>query len=42
MHGKSRVSSAIKYDCFKFDDPGNCIIIERHGCIVLDLKSNLG
>ena len=24
MHGKSRVSSAIKYDCFKLDDPGNC------------------
>ena len=26
MHGKSGVSSAIKYDCFKFDDSGNCII----------------
>ena len=26
MHGKSRVSSAIKYDCFKFDVSGNCII----------------
>ena len=26
MHGKSRVSSAIKYDCFKFNDSGNCII----------------
>ena len=26
MHGKSRVSSAIKYDCFKFDDSGNCVI----------------
>ena len=26
MHGKSRVSSAIKYNCFKFDDSGNCII----------------
>ena len=26
MHGKSRVSSAIKYDCFKLDDFGNCII----------------
>ena len=25
MHGKSRVSSAIKYDCFKLDDSGNCI-----------------
>ena len=29
MHGKSRVSSAIKYDCFKFDDSGNCIIIPK-------------
>ena len=37
MHGKSRVSSAIKYDCFKFDDSGNCII----GCIVFNLKRNL-
>ena len=26
MHGKSRVSSAIKYDCFKLDDSENCII----------------
>ena len=26
MHGKSRVSSAIKYDYFKLDDSGNCII----------------
>ena len=26
MHRKSRVSSAIKYDCFKLDDSGNCII----------------
>ena len=26
MHRKSRVSSAIKYDCFTFDDSGNCII----------------
>ena len=25
MHAKSRVSSAIKYDCFKLDDSGNCI-----------------
>ena len=23
MHGKSRVSSAIKYDCFKLDGSGN-------------------
>ena len=26
MLGKSRVSSAIKYDCFKFHGSGNCII----------------
>ena len=26
MHGKSRVSSPIKYDCLKLDDSGNCII----------------
>ena len=26
MHGKSRVSFAIKYDCFKLDDSGNCIV----------------
>ena len=26
MHGKSRVSSAVKYDCFKLDESGNCII----------------
>ena len=26
MHGKSRFSSAIKYDCFKLDDSGKCII----------------
>ena len=26
MHEKSRVSSAIKYHCFKLDGPGNCII----------------
>ena len=25
MHEKSRVSSAIKYDCFKLDGSGNCI-----------------
>ena len=28
MHGKSRVSSAIKYDCYKLDDSENCIIIK--------------
>ena len=43
MHRKSRVSSAIKYDCFKFDDSGNCIIRKTcHGYIVFDLKRNLG
>ena len=26
MYGKSGISSAIKYDCFKLDDSGNCII----------------
>ena len=26
MHGESHVLSAIKYDCFKLDDSGNCII----------------
>ena len=26
MHEKSRVSSAIEYNCFKLDGPGNCII----------------
>ena len=26
MHGTSPISSAIKYDCFKFDDSGNCTI----------------
>ena len=26
MHEKSRVSSAIKYDCFKLEGSGNCII----------------
>ena len=41
MHGRSRDSSAIKYDCFKLDDSGNCII-RKTGCIVFDLKRNLG
>ena len=41
MHEKSRVSSAIKFDCFKSDGSGNCIT-ERDGCIVFDLKRNLG
>ena len=26
MHRQSRVLSAKKYDCFKLDDSGNCII----------------
>ena len=26
LHGKSRVSSAIKYNFVKLDDSGNCII----------------
>ena len=26
MHGKFRVSSAIKYDCLKLDDSGKCVI----------------
>ena len=29
MHGKSRVSSAIKYNCFKLDDSVNCIIRKK-------------
>ena len=37
MHGKSRVSSAIKYDCFKLDQSGNCIIRIVFYCIVFDL-----
>ena len=28
MQEKFRVSSTIKYDCFKLDGPGNCIIIK--------------
>ena len=43
MHGKSRASSVIKYDCFKLDDSGNCIIRKTwKGRIVFDLKRNLG
>ena len=26
MHGKSRVTSAMKYDFFELDNSGNCII----------------
>ena len=42
MHGKSRVSSAIKYDCFKFDDSGNCVNRKTclH-CIWFEKKSRL-
>ena len=29
MHKKSRVSSAIKYDCFKLDGSGNCLIRKK-------------
>ena len=42
MHGKSQFSSAVKYDFLKLDDSGNCIIRKRHGCIMFDLKRNLG
>ena len=35
MHRKSRVSSAIKYDCFKLNHSGNCIIRIVLHCIVL-------
>ena len=36
MHGKSRVLSAIKYDSFKLDDSGNCIIkVDSHDPIFL-------
>ena len=42
MHGKSRVSSAIKYDCFKFNDSGNCIIRKTWlHCIVFEKKFRL-
>ena len=39
MHEKSRVSSAIKYDCLKLDALG-IVELERHSCIVFDLKRN--
>ena len=41
MHGKSRVSSAVKYDCFKLDDSWNCII-RKTWLHLFDLKRNLG
>ena len=37
MHGKSRLSSAIKYDCLSWKTLGI-----GHGCIVFDLKRDLG
>ena len=42
MHRKSRFSSAIKCDCFKLDDSGNCIIrkIWLH-CISFEKKFRL-
>ena len=39
MHEKSRVSSAIKYDCLSWTALG-IVELERHGCIVFDLKRN--
>ena len=42
MHGKSRVSSAIKYDCSKLDDSGNCMIRKRWlHCISFEKKFRL-
>ena len=41
MHGKSRVSPAIKYDFLSWTTLG-IVLLERHGCIVFDLKRNLG
>ena len=41
MHGKSRVSSATKYDCFKLDGSGNCIIRKTWLPCQFDLKRNL-
>ena len=42
MHGKSRVSSTTKYDCFKFDESGNCIIRKRWlHCIWFEKKFRL-
>ena len=38
---KSRISSAVKYDCFKLDDSGNCII-RKTWLHLFDLKRNLG
>ena len=44
MHGNFRVSSAIKYDCFKLDHSGNCIYIYRKTwlyCILFEKKFRL-
>ena len=39
MHEKSRVSSAIKYDCFKLDGSGNCRIRKTWlHCICFEMK----
>ena len=40
MHGKSCVWSAIKYDCFKLDDSGNCIIRQKW-LHIFDFERNL-
>ena len=37
MYGKTRVSSAIKYDCLKLDDSGNCIIMPGFLIIYLNV-----
>ena len=44
MHGKSRVSFAIKYDCFKLDNSGNCIcwdLKEHHIIIIKNQKGKI-
>ena len=42
MHGKSRFWFAIKYDCFKVDNSGNCIIRKKWlHCILFEKKFRL-
>ena len=42
MHEKPLVSSAINYDCFKLDGPGNCIIRKTWlHCILFEKKLRL-
>ena len=42
MHEKSRVSAAIKYDCFKLDGSGNCVIRKTWlHCILFEKKFRL-